>query len=473
MNSDQLKDKYFQQLIKHIPKSAYGSSSSMYSIALEGWRRGLEVKFYITKKHKVRYSLSNGTREHKFSLSLGDKVPRTTTSLTKNKSKTKELFIKHNVPTPKGLTFDETYSVKEMVQAAREIPYPLVVKPTSSSLGIGVTTGISSEEQVEEVIEYTRNELGHKNLIIEQCINGEDIRVVVVDGEVIAAYKREPISVIGDGKSTIEVLINKKNEIRKKHPHAYRYLIKINEKLLEKLESQNYSLSSVLEKDKKLYLSDSTLFSDGAETIDITDEISEETKQVAINALKAVPDMEFAGIDVMVDFKDGKPYVLEINSRPDLSGALFPMVGKPRNVPSALIDYYFPETKNLPFNEAVYNMKFDYTETVKLLKNGKASEVRIPILPINEFKIKKVLINGKDFSLSMRKVIRNLALKFKINGHIQLVRKDMMEMSVAGAEKNIIKLIDEIKSKKWKKAKITTIKVEDHIQPITLGFEIL
>ena len=117
-----------------IPPAGQGKRISTYNVALEGWRRGLELEFYgeieEVSKLKLRYSLSNGERTHHFQLSMGDKVTEEAFNICDDKSLTKKYLKKGSVPVPGGKKFTKDSSKKEIGDYADEIGYPVVLKPT-------------------------------------------------------------------------------------------------------------------------------------------------------------------------------------------------------------------------------------------------------------------------------------------------------------------------------------------------------
>ncbi|MBP1971479.1 D-alanine-D-alanine ligase-like ATP-grasp enzyme [Virgibacillus natechei] len=214
-----IEDKSLDQLIEIVPESAYGANATMFSVALEGWKRGLKLKFfkkYIKNRVKIRYSLSNEEREIKFQLSLAEFVPKETRNITRSKKNTKDYLLKADIPTPQGRSFSGENEDDEIINYAKTLEYPLVIKPVSASLGIGVTTNIYDEETFSENLKHLRGNKGYKEIIVEQQVTGEDTRLFVVGDQVVSAFKRIAANVIGDGKHTIKELIELKNSNRKK-----------------------------------------------------------------------------------------------------------------------------------------------------------------------------------------------------------------------------------------------------------------
>src|SRR5690625_4570045 len=114
-----------------VPPAGQGKRISTYTVALEGWRRGLKLKFYSIfedgNKLKVRYSLSNSKKTHHFSLSMGDKVSDRAFEICDDKQLTKEYLNKMNVPVPKGRMFEYDIPLKEIFAYVEQLGFPLVV----------------------------------------------------------------------------------------------------------------------------------------------------------------------------------------------------------------------------------------------------------------------------------------------------------------------------------------------------------
>lgn len=204
---------------------------------------------------------------------------------------------------------------------AQELGFPVIVKPLNLSLGILVTKVYNKQEyyQVAEKILATQSVL-----IVERFYNGNDFRILVLDNEVIAAYQRIPLSVTGDGKSTILELLKNKRE----------HLIKTGEKILidvedfriiKKLNQQNLTFDSVLAEDTLIYLLDNANLSTGGDAVDFTDKIHPDFQKLAINITKDM-GLRLAGVDILtaditqpiVDYTVDYT-LLEINSAPGLA----------------------------------------------------------------------------------------------------------------------------------------------------------
>src|SRR5699024_1481756 len=191
-------------------------------------------------------------------------------------------------------------------------------------------------------LKYVRNELKYKTVIVEDYFEGDDYRVYVINNEVVGIIKRIPANVVGDGKLTISKLIKETNKIRQQRPILTSSLIKNYKELQSILKQNNWNLDSVPEKGKRIFLKSKNNISAGGDPVDITDTISDEIKQIAIDGVNAIPGLPHAGVDLMVNEKDKKATIIEINTQANIRSHLFPMIGEARDLPTKLIDYYFP-----------------------------------------------------------------------------------------------------------------------------------
>lgn len=465
------KSHFLPHLENSIPENVFSYTLSLYSVALEGWRRGLTLRFENKKKSKSQtvFYLSNDVKEHRFEVTRGDEVTREAIKICINKELTKKYLVKANVPTPKGKVFHEE-SDSEVISYAKGLGYPLVVKPTDGTGGHGVIAGIRNEKELKEALMFVRKELKYDNIIIEKHFDGIDCRAYVIDNKVVGAIKRVPAYVIGDGQSSIRTLIKRKEEERFKNPALFGRKIAIDQELHNMLDKQGYSLNSIPPKNERVVLKSKNNVSSGGESIDITDELSAEIKQIAVDAANAIPGLVQGGIDLMVNLEERTATVIEINSRPHITAQIFPTKGKARNIPKAIIDYYFPETK------ADYNSPlafFDFNHVWEAFRKGVSQEITIPDLPKGKLIARSFYISDIK-SKKYRSWLRRNALRLNLSGYVKHFRSEnRYQIIVLGTEKSVDrfrKLIKETSIKKYKSKKISE---SPYSQPIQMGFKII
>lgn len=448
-----------------------GYETTFYSIALEAWRRGINVKFINNNRAKavVSYELNYKGKSHLFVSSRGDLTSRETMAICRNKFKAKQYLRAANVPTPEGELFNENTDDQEIINYAIQKGFPVVIKPVDGQGGRGVISNIQNEKEFQEALKYVRYELNYKKIIVEDYFPGKDLRVYVVDGEVIAITKRIPANVVGDGKSSIEKLIREKNKMRKKNPVLTSSLIKINSELITQLEYQNLNLKSVPNKNKRIYLQSKNNVSAGGDPIDVTDNISDEIKKIAIEAVEAIPGLVNAGVDLMVDLERNKATVLEINTQASIRTHLFPLEGEPRDIPKKIIDYYFPETKGIKINQKIY---FEFSNVWKLFRSGKVQEFKLPTISPNMTQMKFTVIGKVQFA-NYATWVRRQARNYNLHGYFKHKRKNAAEIVVMGEHESLNIFKEIIKTQDSKLSKVTEVIEMKCSEPIKAGFRVL
>lgn len=455
-----------------IPQEGKGYTLSMYTIALEAWRRGISVRFFnnIHKKSQIRYSLSHQGKEYYFTVSRGNVVPREAVKICVNKQLTKEYLKKANVPTPEGDEFKGETKDEDIVKYANSLGYPLVIKPSAGTGGHGVIANIKDEKEFRRALSYVRQDLNYTDVIVERFAVGIDHRVFVIDNQVIGAFRRIPANVVGDGNNTIKYLLREKNKERDKNPSLNGLPVTIDKEVHNTLNEQGYDLNSVPPEGERVFLKKKNNVSSGGDSTDATDELSEDVKNIAVNAANAIPGLVQCGIDMVINREKSTAEILEINSRPAIRNHLYPMVGKARDIPKAIVDYYFPETKRI--NNPV-NYYFDFDTVADSFRRRVAQELSIPHMPTGDIIAKQLLIiRGKQQNKNYGVWVQRQARKFKVDGHLKYTKGNKVSILVAGNRDSIGQFEEIISKKAPKRFKVRDITEEEWEKPVKLGFEI-
>ena len=468
-NSDK---EWLEHLTTSIPKEAYGYMISSYSVALEGWRRGLTLSFHNHNKRKTEtvFTLSYGSKTHRFSVTRGDKVPIEAVKICINKDLTKQYLMKSGVPTPEGKAFNSDQHRNEIFNYANKLGYPLVIKPVDGTGGHGVIANIENKSEFLQALKYVTEDLNYKEIIVEKHFDGIDSRVYVIGGKVIGAIKRVQAHVIGDGVSTIEELIKVKEQERFNNPALYGRKLKIDNEVQDLLKRQGHSLNCIPKKGELVLLRTKNNVSSGGESIDITDEITDEIKQIAINAAKAIPGLVQCGVDLIINFEKNTAVVLEINSRPHITAQLFPEKGKARDIPRAIIDYYFPETKANHQKPFYY---FEFSHVWDSFQKGNIKQITIPDIPKGNLTSLKFTISGNLQRINFGSWVQELANKLELNGYIEHTTNGNVSIVVSGEVNSIKKFKNELNTSSYIMNKINSINEENYDKPIKIGFEII
>lgn len=284
----------------------------------------VEPKWGITAQIKYKNGVVRSLRMYTLDLN-----PIASSDIARDKDYAKYFMKESNYPVAEGETvFSDAWAdaigsnkkLKYGIKYAKKLGYPVIVKPNSKSMGVGVCVVHSERELTSALKEIWK---GDRIAIIEKYLPGKDYRIVVLDGEIISAYERTQLKVVGDGKNTILKLL----EIKQKNFIIENRDTKINFKdrrIKLKLKKQGYTLSSVIPKGEKVYLLDNANLSTGGDASDVTGTISPSFKKIAVNLTRDM-GLRIAGVDIMVtkgditkDVKNCEYYIIEINAAPGL-----------------------------------------------------------------------------------------------------------------------------------------------------------
>ncbi|MFA9458538.1 hypothetical protein ACERJO_17475 [Halalkalibacter sp. AB-rgal2] len=435
-------DNWLPHLQYSLPPDVTSYKFDIYAIALEGWRRGLSLKFISRKRganafnHSLSFSLSNGEREHHFKVSRGDLVSKQAIDDCQDKGKTYNILRENHIPVPEGNVFGKDHTKDEMKDYANKLGFPIVVKPTNLSSGRGVATNLQSVEEVEQAIDHIINEYQVYDIVIERYITGLDHRVYVVGNKVSGVVKFLSANVIGDGKSTITELVERKNQIKKSDPRhvSNARKIQMNDDMIDFLNKQGLTLKSKIEKGKRIFLRAQGSYVKEREPVDVTDTINPTFKQYAINAVRSIEGLKVGSVDMIVDDEKGTCFINEVNSRPQIAMHLYPLEGKARDLPKDIIDYYFPET----IDQRNEKFHFDFKSIYTMLDSGFVKEAFVPNIPNYNIFTKKYYLNGK-YVKRLKNKIRRKAIQNNICGYVKEGKENDIVLLASGRKFEILK----------------------------------
>ncbi|MCH9630659.1 MAG: Glutathione biosynthesis bifunctional protein GshAB [Chlamydiia bacterium] len=255
--------------------------------------------------------------------------------LMENKSVTKKLLAKEGFNVPRGF---KVSSQDEAMQALNEMKdLPLVIKPTSTNYGLGISfVNASSSASVKSAIEKAFS-YGF-SILIEEEIVGNEYRILIIGGKPIAVLRRDPANITADGKHSIQQLVALKNSDPKSHKTPKDY-IKLEEDELANLKEIGLSQSSIPKKGQKIFLRKNSNISTGGDSVDVTDSFPEYFKSIAAGATEAL-NAHICGVDMIIPSLKGKKYsIIEMNYNPNLAMHYYPYKGKRREVGKAMLDF--------------------------------------------------------------------------------------------------------------------------------------
>jgi cyanophycin synthetase len=312
------------------------------SIVEEAEARG--IPWFRLNKYSL-CQLGYGANQKRIQATVTSETSSIGVELACDKEDTKYLLEQAEVEVPKG---DIIRRERSLEDACKYVGYPLVIKPIDGNHGRGITVDIQNYEDALQAFHHAKDSSKSGAIIVEKFITGEDYRLLVINNVLVAAAKRTPAHVIGDGKSTVQELIDiVNNDSRRGFGHE-NVLTKITVNDLTKtiIKDAGYTIESVLKKDEKLILKDTANLSTGGTAEDVTDIVHPANVAMAERISKVI-DLDICGIDIM-STDISKPLsktggaVLEVNAGPGFRMHLAPTEGLPRNVAAPVIDKLFP-----------------------------------------------------------------------------------------------------------------------------------
>lgn len=287
--------------------------------------------------------LGYGVHQRKIQATMMDSTSALGVEIADDKERTKVILSNMGIPVPRG---NSVRSVEDALSVARRIGYPITIKPLVGNHGRGITTNITTPEDLEQA--YNDALKVFKEVLVEKFLDGFDFRMLVINGKFTAAAKREPAYVFGDGESMIGELIEKENKDPDRGFGHEKNLtrIKIDFMTERLLSAHNLTLDDVLPAGEKLYIKSTANLSAGGKAIDVTDEVHPMVRAMAEH-ISEIVGLDVIGIDLIAPnlatpmSKSGGG-VIEVNAAPGFRMHLSPSEGKPRNVASAVMDMLFP-----------------------------------------------------------------------------------------------------------------------------------
>lgn len=297
--------------------------------------------------------------------------------IAQDKELTKSLLHAAGVSVPLGKVVD---NADDAWLAAQELGGSVVVKPKDGNQGKGVAVNIQTEAQVRAAYEVA-SQYGSE-IIVERYLPGSDFRLLVVGNRLVAAARRDPPQVIGDGKLTIKELVDEVNKdpLRGDGHATSLTKMRLDEIALVTLEKQNLTIDSVPAKGQRIILRNNANLSTGGSATDVTDDVHPEMARSAVAAAQMV-GLDICGVDVVCEtvykpLEEQGGGIVEVNAAPGLRMHLSPSYGKPRAVGEAIIESMFPKGDNGRIPVVAVSGTNGKTTTVRLIAHFLRQEGR-------------------------------------------------------------------------------------------------
>ncbi|MEO8767141.1 MAG: cyanophycin synthetase [Nitrosospira sp.] len=284
-----------------------------------------------------------GSRQRRIQAAETDLTGVVAESIAQDKELTRMLLSAAGIPVPSGRAVADA---EDACAAACEIGGPVVVKPQDGNQGKGVTVNLASREQVEAAYAIAAEINGE--VVVERYIPGKDYRMLVIGNKLVAAARRDPPQVIGDGLYSVGQLVDQVNsDPRRGEGHANSLTkIHFDEIALAHLATQDLTAESIPTKGTRIFLRNNANLSTGGTATDVTDDVHSEIA-ACVEAAAQMIGLDICGVDVvcnsLLNPLEEQGGVVEINAAPGLRMHLQPSFGKGRAVGEAIIANMFKD----------------------------------------------------------------------------------------------------------------------------------
>jgi len=287
--------------------------------------------------------LGYGKNQRRIQASMTDNTSAIAMEIADEKKRTKEILEEAGISVPVG---EAVTNLEEALEVAKSLGYPVAVKPNVGNHGRGISSRVEDSEELKRAFKEAKRV--HQLVIVEKYLVGSDHRLLVIDGELMAASRRNPPFVTGDGDSTIKRLIDELNSDPRRGTGHEKILTKVEIDDMTKriLELNDYTLENVLPEGEKLFLKSTANLSSGGTATDVTDSVHPKNKMMA-ERIADIIGLDVMGIDMIVpdvkkpmDLSEGG--VIEVNAAPGFRMHLNPYEGEKRNVAKPVVDMLFP-----------------------------------------------------------------------------------------------------------------------------------
>ena len=330
-----------ESLVLLADRAAFGPSTQ--AILDEAARRDIP---YIRLNDQSFVQLGQGKYQQRIRATMTSRTSALGVDIAGDKKLTTSLLASAGLPVPRS---DMVRSADEAVLAAVRIGYPVVTKPLDGNHGRGVGLDLRNEEDVRRGFERALRQTRSEVVVVESYIQGNDYRVLVIDGRMVAVAERVPAHVIGDGQHTVRELVEITNKDPRRGIGHEKVLtrIKIDDAAEELVVKQGFALDHVPPKDAVVKLAATANMSTGGISIDRTFEADHDNVEIAEEAARVV-GLDVAGIDFLTPdickpVRESGGAIVEVNAAPGFRMHTNPTEGEPQYVAKAVIDMLFPQ----------------------------------------------------------------------------------------------------------------------------------
>ncbi|MEO7251683.1 MAG: cyanophycin synthetase, partial [Arenimonas sp.] len=324
--------------IRYAQKRALGPSTASLVHAAEA--RDIP---WLRLNSQSLVQLGYGKYQQRIQATITGRTSHIAVELASDKEETNKILGSLGLPVPRQELVQSEESAR---RAARRIGFPVVTKPYNGNHGRGISIGLASDDEV--TAGFARAREHSRSVIVETFVSGDDHRLLVVNGELVAATRRTPGHVIGDGVLTVAQLVEKVNMDPRRGVGHEKVLTRldVDAQALGMLAKLGYDENSVPRADEQVFLRSTANLSTGGTATDVTDVIHPDNRDMAVRAITAI-GLDVGGVDFLIpditeSYKSIGGGICEVNAAPGFRMHVAPSEGTPRDVAGPVIDMLFP-----------------------------------------------------------------------------------------------------------------------------------
>ncbi|MFO1394293.1 MAG: cyanophycin synthetase [Steroidobacteraceae bacterium] len=326
------------EFIRFAQRRALGPSTASLVRAAEA--RGIP---WLRLNEQSLVQLGHGRYQQRIQATVTGRTSHIAVELASDKEETNKILATLGLPVPRQ---ELVQSESQAIRAARRIGYPVVTKPYNGNHGRGISIRLTSEEEVAQGYAVAREH--SRSVIVETFLEGDDHRLLVVNGQLVAATRRTPGHVVGDGEHTIAELVEIVNQDPRRGVGHEKVLTRLEldaqaESMLARAEMTAQSVPAA---GRVVYLRSTANLSTGGTATDVTDVIHPDNREMAERAVRAVGldvgGVDFLSKDITESYRRIGGGICEVNAAPGFRMHVAPSEGTPRDVAGPVIDMLFP-----------------------------------------------------------------------------------------------------------------------------------
>ncbi len=326
------------EFIRYAQRRALGPSTA--SLVRAADERGIP---WLRLNDQSLVQLGHGKYQQRIQATVTGKTPHIAVELASDKEETNKILASLGLPVPKQ---ELVQNEEGALRAARRLGFPVVTKPYNGNHGRGISIRLMNDDEVRAGFAAAREH--SRSVIVENFVDGDDHRLLVVNGELVAATRRTPGHVVGDGASSIAHLVDIVNADPRRGVGHEKVLtrIQLDREAEMMMERAGHTAESIPQADEIVYLRSTANLSTGGTATDVTDIIHPDNRDMAVRAIRAI-GLDVGGVDflspnIAESYKAVGGGICEVNAAPGFRMHVSPSEGTPRDAAGPVIDMLFP-----------------------------------------------------------------------------------------------------------------------------------